>query len=115
MSQDSLDILDVAERVLTAALREVRNARARRPVDAPAPSKPKARKSQTVLCFDILMAAGRPLHVSVLLAELDKQGVRCSRESIVSALTKRLAPKGPFVRTGGNTFGLAAAEEAPDA
>jgi len=47
------------------------------------------------------------MHTSALIAALERRGVQANRESLASALTKRLSPRGPFVRTGGNTFGLA--------
>lgn len=105
-----VDVLEVMDRVLSAALREVRNARARQPVEAPphgVPAEASARKSQTFLCIDILRDAGRPLHVGGLLDALEARGVRATRESLVSAISKKLVPIGGFVRTGPNTFGLA--------
>lgn len=109
---DNSDILEVLDRVLSAALREVRSIRARAPVDSSsAPPLPAAgapvSMSQTDLCIDVLKAAGRPLHANALLDALAARGVRTTRESLVSALTKKLAPVGAFVRTGPNTFGLA--------
>lgn len=106
---EEVDVLEVMDRVLSAALREVRNARSRLPVAAPGPREvgPTARKSQTASCIDILTTAGRPLHVGALLDALNARDVRTTRESLVSAISKKLAPLGPFVRTGPNTFGLA--------
>lgn len=109
-----IDVLEVMDRVLSAALREVRNVRARQPVpelvQEPAPEAPAShslRKSQTLLCIDILKEAGRPLHVGALLAALEARSVRTTRETLVSAISKKLKPLGAFVRTGPNTFGLA--------
>lgn len=106
---EDIDVLEVMDRVLSAALREVRNARSRQPVAVPLPDGgPGAvRKSQTALCIDILVAAGRPLHVGALLDALHARDVRTTRESLVSAISKKLTPLGAFVRTGPNTFGLA--------
>lgn len=105
-----IDVLDVMDRVLSAALREVRSARARRPVtgaSVPSPDAGSGSKSQTALCVDILKDAERPLHITALLDALAARGVGASRESLVSAICKKLAPVGPFVRTAPNTFGLA--------
>jgi hypothetical protein len=106
---EDIDILDVMDRVLSAALREVRNARSRRPVTTPVSAEPEpaTRKSQTALCIHILQVGGRPLHISALLDALHTRGVHTTRESLVSAISKKLAPLGGFVRTGPNTFGLA--------
>lgn len=105
-----IDLLEIMDRVLSAALREVRSVRARRPVADSVieiPDAPGVSKSRTSKCIDVLTEAGRPLHVSALLAALDVRGVRATRESLVSAICKKLAPLGPFVRTAPNTFGLA--------
>ncbi len=108
--QVPVDVLEVMDRVLSAALREVRAARARVPVPdelKDVGASGSLRKSQTSICVDILTASGWPLHVGALLAALEVRGVRTSRESLVSAISKKLGPLGPFVRTAPNTFGLA--------
>ncbi len=108
-------MLEIIDRVLSAALREVRNARARLPLPQPLEGIGKVggvRKSQTALCAEVLMEAGRPLHVGLLLGALEARGVQSTRESLVSALSKQLAPRGGFVRTGPNTFGLAGRDTA---
>ena len=69
------------------------------------------RKSVLRVCEDILNEAPGPLHSARLLEELAKRGVTSNRESLVSALTKRRHPDGPFVRTAPNTFGLARREK----
>jgi hypothetical protein len=108
---EDIDSLLVMDRVLSAALREVRTARARLPVAEPStwPDLPdsSSRKSQTALCINILKEAGRPLHVGALLDALEARSIHATRESLVSAISKKFAPLGPFVRTAPNTFGLA--------
>jgi len=108
-----IDILEVMDRVLSAALREVRSARARLPASEPTePAAPGAvRKSQTSACINILKESGRPLHIGALLAALEARGVRTTRETLASAISKKLKPLGPFVRTAGNTFGLAGRDD----
>lgn len=106
-SDSSAKLLEVLDNMLSAALREVRRARALEP--APSAKKRRQRKStsNTEACLDVLIQAARPLHVSTLVEALAKRGIQTSRDSLVSALTKRLAPQGPFLRTAANTFGLA--------
>jgi hypothetical protein len=66
-------------------------------------------KSQTDLVFDILFTAGQPLHISQIIAEAQrKYGVELDRESLVSALSKKVMKEDRFVRTGKNTFALKA-------
>jgi hypothetical protein len=104
------DILEVVERVLTAALREVRRARELEPPSGAVLAEQSSRyrrKSVLRICEDILNGLPSPLHVTRLLEELAKRGVKSNRESLVSAITKRRHPNGPFVRTAPNTFGLA--------
>jgi len=111
---EGVDILEVMDRVLSAALREVRNARARQPmVDQPVEvvAPDGVHKSQTSLCTHILKEAGRPLHIGALLTALETNGVQTTRESLVSAISKKLKPLGAFVRTGPNTFGLAGRDD----
>lgn len=107
-NNSSPDLLQVIENALSAALREVRRARAMAPVGTlKQNSRMTKRTSNVNLCLDILGTAGRPLHISVLVEQLRELGVTSSRDSIVSALSKRLCPNGPFIRTDPNTFGLA--------
>lgn len=70
-------------------------------------SAPSQRKSQMSMITDILSAAGTPLHVLeiIRLAE-QKYGVKLDRESMVSALTKKVNKGVVFVRTGPNIFAL---------
>ncbi len=114
---EEIDILEVMDRVLSAALREVRAARARHPApeilnEIHLPES--LRKSQTFLCIDILKSAGQPLHVGPLLSALEARGIRTTRESLVSAISKKITPLGPFVRTAPNTFGLAGRDSEAD-
>ena len=104
-------LLEVIDNILTASLREVRRARAAGPVPATRRRASDKSKSNTELCLDVLIEAGRPAHVSLLVEALERRGVRTSRDSLVSALSKRLAPRGPFLRTAGNTFGLAGRDQ----
>ncbi len=66
-------------------------------------------KSQTDLVFDILNSAREPLHISQIIAEAQRKfGVELDRESLVSALSKKVMKEDRFVRTGKNTFALKA-------
>jgi hypothetical protein len=47
------------------------------------------------------------LHVSEIITDIERiHGVKVDRESLVSALTKKVVRKDRFVRTGKNTFAL---------
>ncbi len=65
------------------------------------------RKSQMSMIIDILSSANEPMHVSEIIRQAREQyGANLDRESMVSALTKKVKKGTTFVRTGPNTFGL---------
>lgn len=100
------DALEVLDRVLNMALRQVREAQV---ASAPAGNRcfrPHA-DSNVRRCVEILARAGQPLHIQHLIAELGAQGVQARRDSLASVLNKRVVPRGPFVKVAPNTFALA--------
>ncbi|HXK31198.1 MAG TPA: hypothetical protein VJZ94_00385 [Candidatus Paceibacterota bacterium] len=63
--------------------------------------------SQVDMVYDILKRAVRPLHISQIIEDVEKiHGVKIERESIVSALSKKVMKEDRFVRAGKNTFAL---------
>ena len=69
--------------------------------------KAPQRKSQMSIVTDILSSASAPLHVTEIMRQAQEQyGVSLDRESVVSALTKKVRKGVAFVRTGPNTFGI---------
>jgi len=101
------DLLEVFEAISKAQLNTLR--RLRRSSGPPAqPGSTKSKRMSNVdMVYDILRSVGRPLHVSEILTRVAKRyGVSLDRESIVSALAKRIARKDRFVRTGPNTFSV---------
>ena len=61
------------------------------------------------IVFNILNSSGTPLHISQIIADAEKAfGVKLERESLVSALSKKILKEERFVRTGKNTFALKA-------
>lgn len=69
--------------------------------------KPNKRTSKIKVAENVLRIAGRPLHVSEIihLAERDFQ-VTLDRDSIVSAILKKVSAGRSFIRTAPNTFAL---------
>jgi hypothetical protein len=98
-------ILSIFEASLDAQLRAVR--RLRRP-PAPSPPGPGPKgMSQVDMAFDILKRARSPLHVSVIIERIEQTfGVSVERESLVSALSKKVARRERFSRPDKNTFAL---------
>jgi len=70
-------------------------------------AKPAKRTSKIEIARNVLRIAGRPLHVSeiILLAQRDFQ-VALDRDSIVSAILKKVNAGKSFIRTAPNTFAL---------
>jgi hypothetical protein len=99
------ELLDVLEAVSEAQLRTIR--KLRQP-QAPKPmAAARARMSHVEMVYDILQTARRPLHISEILQQISQQfGLQLDRESVVSALVKRVARKDRFRRTAPNTFAL---------
>jgi len=91
------------ESMVSAQLRTIRQLKAPRKTVA----KPGERKSMSKMdmALDILRQAKRPLHISELLAQIKaKHGVTVDRESLVSALVKKVHRNQGVTRTAPNTF-----------
>jgi len=98
------EILSIFEAVLDAQLRAVR--RLRRESRQASATGPKS-KSQVDMAYEVLQRADSPLHVSELIERIGRAfGVEVNRESLVSALTKKVARKDRFTRSEKNTFAL---------
>lgn len=66
-------------------------------------------RSQIDLTEDILKSADRPLHVTeIIIKARELFDAPIDRESLVSALTKKVKKGDRFVRVAPNTFALAA-------
>jgi len=96
-------VLHAFEVSLEAQLRAVRRLRS-----GPAPENPRPKGMSQIECVqDILQRAGQPLHISQILERIEKvHGQHLDRESVVSALAKKVQRHDRFLRTGRNTFAL---------
>ena len=71
------------------------------------PARKKAGRSQMDVVHDVLRTARKPLHVNEIVAMAEKEfGVQLDRETIVSALTKKVKSGHMFQRVAPNTFAL---------
>ena len=96
-------ILEATAAGLEAQLRAVRRLRGK-PPEEPARKK---RLSQLDMVHNILARAGAPLHINDIIERVRRAfGPDLDRESIVSALTKKVRRGDRFMRTAPNTFGL---------
>ena len=100
------EILSAFELALETQLRAVRRLRGRR-----TPGRQPGGKgmSHVDLSFAVLRRAKTPLHVDDLIVAIAASyGVQPARDSLVSALTKKVVAGDRFEKTAPNTFGLRA-------
>jgi hypothetical protein len=102
------DLIDILEAVSKAQLHALHRLRQPGQQKAAAAGVGKTKRMSHIdIVFDILRNAARPLHISEILSLVaQRHGIALDRESVVSALAKRVARKDRFVRTGPNTFSL---------
>ena len=99
--------LSFYERLSLAQLRTVRQ------LKTPKPKKAKRTEDKGMsnmdMAIDILRRAQRPLHISEIIAQVKTQyGVTLDRESLVSALVKKIHRHQGLSRTAPNTFRIEA-------
>ena len=95
--------LSFYESLFLAQLRAVRQ------LQSPKPKKTKRKEDKSMsnieMSIDILQKAQRPLHISEIIAQVKtKYGVTLDRESLVSALVKKVHRRQGLSRTAPNTF-----------
>ena len=96
-------LLDITAESLEAQLKAVRRLQGQ----AAPKGTPRKGKSQVDMVHDVLKTAGTELHINDLIDHIERTfGVRLERESVVSALTKKVRRHDRFIRTGKNTFAL---------
>jgi hypothetical protein len=104
LRNDLLDILEALSEAQLRTIRKLRQPRTGKVATGEGETKPM---SHLDIVHDILQAARRPLHITEILELAAKRfNVDLDRESVVSALAKRVARKDRFLRTAPNTFAL---------
>jgi len=101
----SEELLKLHEQLLRAQLNVVKQLRKAAGYNE---AEPKEKgMSQVAMVYDILDSVNRPMHVSTIIDAVERKfQVRLDRESIVSALSKRVKRQDRFIKTGPNTFYL---------
>ena len=102
--------LSFYESLFSAQLRTVRQ------LKTPKPKKAKRREGKGMsnmnMAIDILRRSQGPLHVSEIIAQVKtKYGVTLDRESLVSALVKKVHRHQGLSRTAPNTFEIETEEK----
>lgn len=96
-------ILETLESSLEAQLRAIRRLR------APEQDSLESKKgmSKIDMAYDILQRAGEPLHVNEIIKRIETiHQIQVERESLVSAITKKVKRQDRFIRTDKNTFDI---------
>lgn len=99
------NLLNLYESLLSAQLHTVRQLKHRKP----SARKPKKEEgmSKIDMAIDILRQARKPLHIAEILAQIKtKHGASLDRESLVSALVKKVHRNQNVIRTAPNTFAV---------
>jgi len=99
--------LSFYENLFSAQLRAVRQ------LKSPKPKRTKGVKEKGMsnmdMATDILRRAQQPLHVSEIITQVKaRHGVALDRESLVSALVKKVHRRQGLIRTAPNTFQIEA-------
>lgn len=98
------DLLNILEKAVEGQLRAVRSLRN---AATPRARRPREGKSNISIVEDILTSQGGPLHIDAILQKAaQRYHKKLSRESLVSALTKKVLDEQTFCRVAPNTFDL---------
>lgn len=94
-------IYEAFEASLEAQLRSIRRLRG----SSKDSSVSKKGKSQVDMAYDILVRVETPLHINEIIRNIETTyQVQVDRESLVSAITKKVTRGDRFSRVGKNTF-----------
>ena len=105
----------VQEKLLKSQLRAVREIL--REGDTPTRKPRRKGRSQMSIIYDILLTSQKPLHVTEIITRAKEDfNVDLDRESIVSAIIKKVKSGRMFKRVAPNTFALldSTSEKTPD-
>jgi hypothetical protein len=95
------------ESLFSAQLRVVRQFK--NPKSGSSKSKKGQGMSNINMAIDILQKAKQPLHISEIITQVKaRHGVTLDRESLVSALVKKVHQNQGLIRTAPNTFQVSA-------
>lgn len=97
-------IIEILEKSLEGQLRALRSMRR---AQLPKAATRKGKKSNMSIVEDILLSARGPLYIDEIIRQAHSRFDRqLSRESLVSALTKKVLDENTFCRVDRNTFNL---------
>lgn len=92
------EALEISLEAQLKAIRRLRNSQKKSSVS-------KKGMSQIELAYDILIKIGTPLHINEIIRNIEtSHKIQVDRESLVSAITKKVSRGDRFSRVGKNTF-----------
>jgi hypothetical protein len=96
-------VLEAVEITLEAQLRAIKRLR----TADEKPLEPKKGMSQVDMAYDILKRSDEPLHISDIIQKIESiHQTKVDRESLASAITKKVKREDRFIKTGKNIFGI---------
>lgn len=99
------EILTLFESMLRAQLNVIRHFRKQAGIEIEAPKE--KRMSQMEIVYDILRQSQKPMHVDDIIATAkSKFTLELDKESVVSALAKRIKRNDRFIKIAPNTYAL---------
>jgi hypothetical protein len=102
----SEELLALVEQLLRAQLNVIRQLRKATGAHEETKEREKS-MSQMDAVYDILTTAQKPMHVDDIIAKAGQRfNLKFDKESVVSALTKRVRRQDRFIKTAPNTFDL---------
>lgn len=105
----SEELLTLFETMLRAQLNAIRQLRKADGMEEKPPKE--ERMSHMDIVYNILKVAKRPMHVDGIIAQAKQQfDIELDKESVVSALIKRVKRQDRFMKVGPNTFTLISQE-----
>lgn len=100
------DLLNLFDSLLRSQLNTIKQLRKKSGQSEVEPVKEK-RMSHMDMTYNILLSAKRPMHINEIIQIINQRfGVKIDKESLVSALAKRVLRQDRFVKTAPNTFAL---------
>ncbi len=103
MSEEILNLYESLFRAQLNVIKQLRKQAGLKEIEQPK----EKRMSQMDMVYDILCELQKPMHVKdIIVAAKSKFDLDLDRESVVSALAKRIKRQDRFIKTAPNTYAL---------
>jgi predicted transcriptional regulator len=103
ISEEFLNLYETLLRAQLNVIKQLRKQLGLKEIEKPK----KKRMSQMDMVYDILSQAKKPMHVDdIIITAQTKFDIKLDKESVVSALAKRIKRQDRFIKTAPNTYTL---------